>query len=283
MRIVFVSFLLLSACDMGFEIQSEIQRVRVLAVKATPPEWTVPTTPVGISQLTVDLEALAVSPSETAPSVRFALCKFGNPYAADFECPGKDGLDLPDNKLSLLDKNVQAFTQLPVEAGPPGTPPGALLPDKISFFIGYEASDGSGSDKGLERGVFQFNFRRTDSPNQNPTLVDVLYEGASLVGPLKTGTQVSLTPLLSGDSRESFLNDEGKEVQEAIGYSWYATGNGEFDYLRTQTPREGENDNTFNLYTTAPNPEKVTFFVVARDGRGGVSWQSKIIQVETLE
>lgn len=281
MRILMLSIFCVTsvACDMGFERQSQIARVRVLAVRSVPTELTVPQAALAAPQLSVQLEAFVVKPDGTTPPVRFALCRFGNPYAADFECPGKDGLDLPDGKLDLTSLEVQSFTGLPVTAGPPGTPPGTLLPAKLSFYVGFEANDGTGTPEGLERGVYQLYFRRTDAPNQHPTLLDITYENKTLAEPLPLSTKVVLKPLLSSDSRETYAGPEG-EALEPIAYSWHATGTGTVNFFRSLEPAPGQEDNAATEYTTAEAAENVTFYVVARDGRGGVSWLSRTVKVE---
>jgi hypothetical protein len=253
---------------MGFERQSQVKRPRVLAVRVEPAELSAPVSPSGPpAALEVQLTALSVAPDGGVPAVRFALCRPANPYAADFECPGKDGLELPDGKLSLLDPAVQALTG--IQPPPPGVP---LQPASIPLFVGFEC-DG-------ERGVRQLAFRFTDAPNRNPELVDLQLDGGSLTGPLKAGEQVEIFPVLAEGSRETYLLPDGGSQLEPMAYSWHATGEGLVGFFRSLAPDAGENEDfSSTRYTPDAGETSVTFHVVARDGRGGTAWISRTVEV----
>jgi hypothetical protein len=260
--------LLLAACNMDFERQSQVKRPRVLAVRAEPAELSAPLSPAGpAAALEVQLAALAVSPDGGVPPVRFALCRLTNPYVADFDCPGKDGLELADGRLSLLDPAVQAWTG--ITPPPPGVP---LQPASIPLFVGFEC-DG-------ERGVRQIAFRFTDSPNRNPEIVDLHLDGGSLSGPLKAGEEVEIFPVLGEGSRESYVLPDGGTRLEPMAYSWHATGEGQVGYFRSLAPPAGEDaDLSSTRYTPDAGDASVTFHVVARDGRGGTAWISRTVEV----
>jgi hypothetical protein len=263
-----VFLLLLTACNMDFERQSQVKRARVLAVRAEPAELSAPVSPAGPpAVLEVRLSALSVSPDGGVPAVRFALCRPANPYAADFECPGKDGVELPDGRLSLLDPGVQSLTG--ITPPPPGVP---LQPASIPLFVGFECEG--------ERGVRQVAFRFTDAPNQNPELVDLQLDGGSLAGPLKAGEEVEVFPVLGEGSRETFLLPDGGTRLEPIAYSWHATGEGLIGFFRSLAPAEGDDaDLSSTRFTPDAGDTSVTFHVVARDGRGGTAWISRTVDV----
>lgn len=268
---------LLAACSPDLELQSEIRSVRVLAIRAEPAELVLPpdsTTPPGPMTFT----ALAVSGDGRPVSVSYALCRFtGNPY--DGRCPGDNGVPLPEGVLSLEDANVQAVLAEALQAANPGGG-GTVDPNDpalrealqkgIPLFVGYEATDGSGTPGGTERGVRRVTLRVAAVPNQNPVVADVLWEGASLAGPLPVGTEVTFTPVLGEGSAES---------DEQIFYSWFATGEGEVKEFRSLEPVDGKPGDPTSKYETPAAPERVTFWVVARDGRGGVGWLSRTVDV----
>ncbi|MBM4377828.1 MAG: hypothetical protein FJ086_00750 [Deltaproteobacteria bacterium] len=260
--------LLLVACNMDFERQSQVKRPRVLAVRAEPAELSAPLSPAGPpAALQVQLFALSVSPDGGAPAVRFALCRPANPYAADFECPGKDGVDLPDGRLSLLEPAVQALTG--ITPPPPGVP---LQPASIPLFVGFECEG--------ERGVRQVAFRFTDAPNQNPALVDLQLDGGKLQGPLVAGEEVEIVPVLGEGSRETFLLPDGGARLEPMAFSWHATGEGRIGFFRSLAPAEGDDEDLSSTrYTPDAGDGSVTFHVVARDGRGGTAWISRTVDV----
>jgi hypothetical protein len=272
------------ACGPAFEEQSEIRRVRVLAIKAEPAELTLdpdnPTLPPPVV-----FSTLAVAPEERSVGVTLALCKLGNVYSDQLDCPGADGATLPESKLSLLDPNVQQILQDTANAGTGGAPldPNdpqlrAILERGIPLFIGYEASDGSGTPEGQERGVRRLTLRLTATPNQNPRLEELLVGDAPLAGPLPLGTEVTLVPRLAEGSLEQYETAEGPRTEQVF-YSWFATGEGEVDQLRSLEPVDGRPGDPSMTYLTPSTPQRVTFYVVARDGRGGVDWLSRTVEV----
>jgi hypothetical protein len=273
----------LAACDMGLEKQSQVTRVRVLGVRATPAELALPPD-AREAPGPVRLEALAVAPDERPLTVRFALCRPGNVYAPDFQCPGKDGVELPEGRLVAGDAAVAEVLALWValstggNADPEDPAVRSRLEAGVPFYVGYEVSDGSGTPEGGERGVRRLSARATATPNQNPRLVDVLYQGESLVGPLPVGTKVELAPVLGPDSQEAYEGPEGPAT-ESVTFAWHATGTGEVAFFRSVLPGEQEPGTPSTEYTTPDSPQAVTLYVVARDGRGGTDWLIRTVEV----
>ena len=67
--------LLLAGCAPDFELQSEIRRVRVLAIQAEPAELVVDPDASSLPG-PVTFSALAVTPDARPVTVRYALCRF---------------------------------------------------------------------------------------------------------------------------------------------------------------------------------------------------------------
>jgi hypothetical protein len=285
--ILFTLAACLAACAPDFELQSEIARVRVLAVKAEPAELALDP---GFSSIPppVTLTALAVAPEGRTVNVTYALCRAGNAYAAELECPGKDGVALPASQLNVLDPTIQAALLEFANAGTGGTGDGPpdfndpavrqQLEAGIPLFIGYEASDGSGTPEGVERGVRRLTLRLTTTPNRNPRLEDVLRDDASLTGPLPANTEVVLRPRLAEGSAERFTGRDGEQTEQVF-YSWFATGSGEVQQFRSLEPVDGKAGNPTSKYLTPGEAQRVTVYVVARDGRGGVDWLERTVDV----
>lgn len=280
--------LLLSACGNDFELQSEIRRVRVLAVRSEPAEVLVDPAAASLPD-PVTFSSLAVAPDGRPVTVTYALCRFttSNPY--DGSCPGDNSVPLPDGVLSFQDPNVQTVLNEALAAlnpgGGDGGPPDpndprflAALSEGIPFFIGYEATDGSGTPEGTERGIRRLTGRAAAAPNQNPQVADILRDGAPLSGPLPPGTEVSFQPLLAEGSAEVYETKDGPRTEQVF-YSWYATGEGEVQALRSLEPVDGRPGDPTTDYETPATPGSVTFYVVARDGRGGVGWLSRTVDV----
>jgi hypothetical protein len=148
----------------------------------------------------------------------------------------------------------------------------------VPVFIGYEASDGSGTPEGVERGVRRLTLKLTATANRNPKLEEVLRDDAPLTGTLPPGTEVVLRPRLADGSAERFTGPEG-EQSEQIFYSWFATGGGEVKQFRSLEPVDDKAGNPTTKYETPAEPQRVTFYVVARDGRGGVDWLERTVEV----
>ncbi|MBS2031118.1 MAG: hypothetical protein JST54_24665 [Deltaproteobacteria bacterium] len=246
----------LVACSNDLERQSQIERVRVLAIRADPPELIQPDD--GGRPAPVRLTALAVSPVAASPNVRLALCRAGNPYSADFDCPGKDGLDLDGG---VVDLSQPAQWAVFLDAG--------------GVTVGYLATDGESGERGQERGVRSMPFRTSGVPNQNPAVLDVLLDGGGSIdgAVLAPDADVTLTPELAGGSRESYSGDAGERVEDIV-YTWFATGSGTLVDFRSQEPNAvGGLPDTH--YQAADAGERVRLWVVARDDRGGVCWQER--------
>jgi hypothetical protein len=155
-----------------------------------------------------------------------------------------------------------------------------LLEAGVELFVGYEASDGSGTPEGRERGVRRIPLRLTATPNRNPVVEDVLVGDTPLgSAPLAAGQEVVLRPRLAEGSAETFTDAGGTSTGEAVFYSWHATGDGEVQQFRSREPANGEPGEPTVDYEPPTAPGPVTFYVVARDGREGVGWLVRTVQV----
>ncbi|MFL5346274.1 MAG: hypothetical protein ACJ8AT_15910 [Hyalangium sp.] len=276
--------LAVSACSPTFELQQELRRVRVLAIKAEPAELTFNPDAPALPPPT-QFTALAVAPDERSVEVVLALCRPGNAYSGELECPGKDGATLPDGQLSLLDPNVQQILQETANAGGNGAPldfndpqTRAVLEQGVPLFVGYKATDGSDTPEGLEQGVHPLTLKLTATPNQNPRMQDLLWEGAPLAGPLPLDTELVLRPVLAEGSQELYDTPAGPRSEQVF-YSWFSTGGGKVKELRSLEPVDGKPGEPTIHYQTPKVPQRVTIYVVARDGRGGVDWLARTVDV----
>ena len=112
MRRCALLLLALSACPAGLEEQSHISKLRVLAVRADPPELVLQPD-AGLPATT--LTALAVTPGGVAQAVQFSLCTLlTSAPDPSLDCPGDAGIDLPDAgplaaRLDLADPRILEF------------------------------------------------------------------------------------------------------------------------------------------------------------------------------
>ncbi len=261
------------ACGNDLERASQLQRVRVLGIRAEPAELALDPDG-GMPPAPVQLSALTFAPDGGTATVTYALCRPGtNVYAQNVECPGADGLTLNGGVVDLGDPRIRAY--LASDGGIAPGDPAALeqLARGIPLNIGYLAVDGTPGDRGTERGVYQLSLRATRVPNQNPGIDEIFVNGST---PLQQqrfplNTKVTFTPSLTPGSVETYVDASGQTQTERLVYSWFATGAGKVEDFRSQEPFQGIGKRESD-YTTARVPENVTLYVVVRDGRGGTGW-----------
>jgi len=282
-----------AACANDLEKQSEIVKLRVLAVSAEPADLVVSQ---GQPPPRTTLTALAVEPSRATVTMRFALCTDQSPTPPPtLDCPGAQGIDLPPSGatsaiLDLGDPRIVAFA-LSSDAG---FPDGGSLPiGGIPVVVGFEASapahtlpDGgpAGADGGplqIVRGFTLVDLHDDSTPtNHNPRvdgLVIAADGGPDLApdGSVPVSTVQRLTPVAAPDAKEPLV---GGGV-ESLGYSFFATAGSLSSLPSTDTTATGEPADTFVDWTAPADPGPVRMWVVVRDGRGGTGWLERDISV----
>jgi hypothetical protein len=245
MRRLLPLLLAVAACDYGFEKQSHVSKLRVLAVRAEPPEVILGTGPLPA----VEFTALAVGPNGEAVEIQYALCNTAGLPSADLDCPGKDGVALRATSPLSARLDPEGF-QADLPAGAPSTFPVA---------IGFRAWSGGQSLHGFT--TLTVRTSADSRPARNPVVASLEVDGRELPADgsatVHAGAKVHLLP--RGDD-------------DQVTWSFYSTA-GEIDSLRA-TAVEPEVD------WTAPGvagPARI--WIVARDGRGGVGWLVRTVQV----
>ena len=231
--------LLTFACNYGFEKQSSISKLRVLAVRAEPPEVVLAP---GEQPPPVELTALAVDPSGAAVEVRYAVCTVPGLPAANLDCPGADGIALPSTDAVSAQLDPAAFGPMQEMSGP------------MQVAIGFQATAGNESLHGFAELTVRTS---ADGPaGRNPSVVSVQADGAE-IETVHAGATVHLVPAADKDG---------------VTFSFYATS-GDLDSLRA-TAANPEVD-----WTAPATPGPVQLWIVARDGHGGVGWLARTVQV----
>jgi hypothetical protein len=281
------------ACTNDLEKQSEIVKLRVLAVSAEPADLVVSQ---GQPPPRTTLTALAVEPSGAPVTMRFALCTDQSPTPPpDLDCPGAQGIDLPPSGtasaiLDLGDPRIVAFA-LSSDAG---ISDGGSLPiGGVPIVVGFEASapahtlpDGgpagaNGGSQQIVRGFTLVDLHDDSIPtNHNPSidgLVVAADGGPDLPpdGSVPPDSVQRLTPVPAKDAKEPL---PGGAV-ESLGYSFFATAGSLSSLRSTDTTATGEPADTFVDWTAPTDPGPVRMWVVVRDGRGGTGWLERDIAV----
>ena len=245
-RLLFVSLLVAAACDYQFEKQSHVSKLRVLAVRADPPEVVlVPGQPLP----QVDLTALAVGPEGQPVEMQYALCKTVGLPSPDLDCPGTDGIPLPAMSPVSARIDIEGFqSEIPSDA------------TTIPLAIGFRATSGGQSLHGFVTLSVRTS-ADTRPPARNPVVASLEADGTELPadgsGTVHAGAKIRLLP--RGDD-------------DQVTWSFYSTA-GEIESLRA-TAAEPEVD-----FTAPAEAGPVRIWIVARDGRGGVGWLVRTVQV----
>ncbi len=254
MRIALLAIaLFLAGCPSGLEAQTHISKLRVLAVRADPPELIVEA---GAPLPKTKLSALAVDPRDADIDVHFALCTdLSGVPSPTLPCPGSAGLDLPDATLDLSDPRILALAS---------QYDGGVITDvtnlELPLLIGFTASTKTETLSG-----FQTITLKTHGPaNANPHLTDLDIPVAT------RGQTVKLTPSTApkDDPSEHYL------------FSFFATDGSISSLHSTDTTSTGQSAPIWVEWTAPEMPGPVHFWVVVRDGRGGVDWLARTVQVD---
>ena len=231
--------------------------------------------PVGFTALTF--------PDAGELDLTLALCAPGDFFSASFQCPGADGLTLPDHVLDATRPEVQAFVAARYGDGGVATLDGGINigePGVAQVPIGYllERHDAGTDPADRERGIYRLAVRFSGAPNHNPELLDVRLadDGRPLAGAtLPLNQEIRFVPVIPDGGPggiETYVGLDGGLQYETLSYSWEATA-GEVVDFRSAEPTPQAPDNTAYIrFRTHETPGPVRIYVVLRDLRGGTSF-----------
>ena len=255
----------LAGCPTGLEEQQHIGKLRVLAVRADPPELVLQAD-AGLPATT--LTALAVDPSGAPISLRYALCTdLSGVPSASLPCPGAAGIDLPDAgpyaaRLDLSDPRILAFAASADAGAVDAGGLQAALDQGVPLLYGFEAA--SGSDRLDGFGTLTLRTGKRGPAGTNPELLALDFDGG-----VSRGAVVRLTPVTAPKD----------DATKRYGFSFFATA-GEISSLRsTDTTATGEAAPTWVDWTVPDAGGPVRLWVVVRDGRGGTAFLERQVTV----
>lgn len=264
MRRILLCALLLAGCPSNLEEQSRVSKLRVLAVRADPPELVLAADG-GVPATT--FTALAVTPTGAGVSVVFALCReITSAPSPTLPCPGDAGIELPAEgpqsaRLDLLDPRIVAFAsgaQLDGGAYDAGGGLAQALDEGVPLLIGFTARTGAERLDGFSTITLRSDAR--GPAHANPARPGLQVGDG---GPIGVKKVVRLQPVFTKEDPSL------KYV-----FSFFATA-GEISSLRsTDTTSTGQAAETWVEWTApdTPQSEDVRFWLVLRDGRSGVTW-----------
>ena len=272
-----LALLLAAACQPELEKQSQLlDRVRLLALRADPPE-----ADVRDGGIPAPIAFTPLAYPDAGLVFQLALCGPGNPFAGNFDCPGSNGIDLPDGVLDGSRPDIQAF--LAAAYGSPSAIDGGINVDEpgvAQIPIGYEVDrpDAGPDPSNRERGIYRLAVRFSGAPNHNPELLDVtLPDGGPLQGAvLPLNQELRLYPHIPDGgpgSIETYVGLDGGIQHERFSYSWESTAGEVVDFRSAEPIPEDPNATSDVRFRSHQATGPVRFYVVLRDLRGGVSWK----------
>jgi len=273
----FVAGALVAGCGNQFDPASFVDKLRLLAVKAEPPD-------VAAGQMTM-LTATPANPGGSAPVITWDACLLPPPPATG-ESVNQDCITLPEGDAMLVPFGQGATVPATMPmldltmVGLPDQTNGFYLPVRLKL-------DADGKELVAFYALRIFLGALTPNPpNQNPTLTGIFTvpsadAGAADEMPLDDATplvvhdgdELALRAHVADGSDETYVVFDGdprttppRMVTEAIRISWYTTA-GEFTDDVTGIAKP---DTTLKLDKhQPPSGSTIDLWVVARDDRGG--------------
>jgi hypothetical protein len=281
--------LFLSACGDTLAPSSRLTNLRLLAVEADKPA--------AEPGDTVSLRALYADSDARPLQWGYALCD-GASSSAALDCLRALDLDTlqvatdqAEFSFSMPEPSSQG--QRPVSIGvavivcPGEIVRGDTHGVPLACLVDGEPLDLNDFELGVKR-VFYADAR----PNQNPQIATITYDGEPWptdevktvaactrdtddVDECKPRFRHTFKVEAADGASESFIDNDGKHVDEQVVAQFYATG-GTFEY----DVRTIESANTRFIAQRSDAGKTLTLHFVIRDSRGGVSWQTREIAVE---
>ena len=278
--------LLMVGCAIDFETPSEVIDLRTLAIQADPPEILL-----GSGPAEVLVDALVVDPRgpDREVTARWRACG----TTTERRC---------DEAAFVADLGSGAATLPTVRATVPITAElieAARRADLLQGFGGFVLYAELTLDEGepdeevaFKQIVVQPALPDGTTPNQNPSVPGLLRDDAPWaedeVPVVAPGDEVAIEPTAPEGDAESYsvfrFDLQTEDLTEYLGYRFFATAG---TWNREQTggqPNAIATETTLASRWTAPEEppedgEPVRLWVVARDGRGGLSWTERRIEV----
>lgn len=307
--LVLVAFAAAGCQEIDWEEYSEVTKLRILAIRAEPPE-------IGPGEV-AEIDALVTNPQGDPVTLAWELCFLTDGPDAEYAClldpESGETLGVPlgtGDSVSVAYDLVDAFAgdleAICDEILQADVPEFVSLPDctrGLEVTIRLTATSGGDREVAVKRLVLLLEDEAArDDVNVNPTLGGLIVDGQSAAsGPVSVDViiedPVRLQALVNADEAQTYeapdpdddtarLDAEG----EVLSIAWFAT-HGRFDrettFYQVDVVEAAElQANSLNLRKgglPAVAGDEVTIWAVLRDDRGGVDFASWTVIVDSVE
>lgn len=271
-------------CGIDFEAQSEVIDLRTLAIQADPPEvlfeGALPP---------VSLRALVVDPRDPAREVQYRWRACGT--TTDHRCDqatfvadlggGSSALPELTSTLTLDPELLDAARQSDILRGFGG----------LVVYAELTVSQGEADEEvAFKEIVVQIALPDGTTPNRDPEAPGLLRDDADwpadeipVVEPLQEVAIEPTAPEGDAESYSVFRYDlETQDLEEHLGYRFFSSA-GTWNREQTGGPPDAiSTETTLASRWTAPEEptaDPVHVWIVVRDGRGGLAWTERQIEV----
>jgi hypothetical protein len=270
---LFIAVAAAPACMPELDQRWLVQDLRILAVRAAPPEVLVPSLPKTFPP--VRITALVVDPAAPDAPVDWELWAC---YAEDCSKPGRNRLlkqaRTPPGQIQLdyvlTEERFLAAQRADSLKGFGGVP----------VVLNLNVKGRSGEATAVKRLVYGFYAPAEKRPNRNPAVAQVSAD-KQVVGPAWQQTAGKTTNLVpapnSGDAERYWVATFAggkKQVDEHLRYAFYVSA-GTLSWSTSggpPNPTTGKPASVATRWTAPPAAGAASIWIVVTDGRGGVGW-----------
>jgi len=274
-----------AACTPDFDPIWLVKDLRVLALRADPPEVLVPQ---GVTTFPlVRITGLVADPRAPEALVDWTLLAC---TAEEINCEAAQlSLTVVDKKQTRLDQIETEFTL------------GAALyraardADLLKGFGGVpvmvelQVHRGESADRAIKRVVYGNPVPAEKTPNSNPSLDSVAADGKPVAEPwvVSAGQQVKILPQSPPSDKESYLvatyTGGQRQLTEYLDYAFFVSGGQLTNAATGGEPNpfvtDKRVDDLSTEWTPGADAARATLWVVVRDDRGGAGWVALTAQV----